>query len=305
LRDAGGASLRLVSELSGTIARDRELAKSVFEPGTYVADGSFVFVRNPSLDELARSRRLMVAEIGPDVAYLEVLARVCARNPMAWWLIMRAADDSRDGAEPVGFCGYLPLNADGFAALKAGALRARDPDLSLIAPRGEDPVALYLWAIVAHGLSDIAGKLVGHAIGLDLYESLPMFGTIGTEAGLAALRRSSKSASDAAALKIGSIFEIKLPQKHIEHQRTMRVWEGRHVISSNAFTLSDFTCPDQVGGNNSMGAHSDFMHFQSPPDDAQLAGRVRCVRSDLPQIESRTDLHNSVAQPFKILGRTG
>jgi hypothetical protein len=73
---------------------------------------------------------------------------------------------------------------------------------------------------------------VGHAIGLDLYETLPMFGRVGTEAGLAALRRSSKSASDAAALSIGSIFEIKLPPKHLAHQREMRVWEGGAQLDS-------------------------------------------------------------------------
>jgi glyoxylase I family protein len=205
-----------------------QVANKTFEPGTYVEDGSFVFVRNPSPEELAASHQLMVTEIGSNVASPDVLEKVCDRNPMAWWLLFRSTDESRTNAEPVGFCGYLPLNADGFAALKAGTLKARDPDLTLIAPHGEDPVALYLWAIVAHGLSDIAGKLVGHAIGLDLYESLPMFGTIGTEAGLAALRRSSKSANDAAALEIGSVFAIKLPPKHLEHQRKMKVWEGKH-----------------------------------------------------------------------------
>jgi hypothetical protein len=225
-RVPGLASLRPIANGLQTVAVARTAVKKSFEPGTYAADGTFVFVRNPSPEELAASRRLMVAEIGPEVASLDVLQTVCDLNPMAWWLICRAGDESRAASEVVGFCGYLPLNVAGLVALKAGTLKGRDPDMALIAPQGEDPAALYLWAIVAHGLSDIAGKLIGHAIGLDLYESLPMFGTIGTEAGLAALRRSSKSASDAAALNIGSIFEIKLPPKHIAHQREMRVWEG-------------------------------------------------------------------------------
>jgi predicted GNAT family N-acyltransferase len=207
------------------LARPKTVEKA-FEPGTYTADGGFVFVCHPSPDMLAASYHLLLAELGTEVAPFSVVRSVYAHNPLSWWLICRAADESRADAQSAGFCAYLPLNAQGFAALKRGAINARDPDLHLLAPEGEDPVALYLWAIVAHGLSDIGGKLIGHAIGLDLYESLPMFGTIGTEAGLAALRRSSKSAVDAAALKIGSPFEIKLPQKHVEHQRGLRVWEG-------------------------------------------------------------------------------
>jgi hypothetical protein len=196
------------------------------EPGTYAADGSFVFVRHPSSAELAASHRQLIAEIGPNVVTLDRLREVFAHNPLSWWILFRAADETRVGAEAIGFCGYLPLNEAGFAALNARTFTPRDPDLAHIVPRGEDPVALYLWGIVAHGLSDIAGKLVGHAIGLDLYETLPMFGTIGTEAGLAALRRSTKSASDAAALILGGIFEIKLPPRHLAHQREMRVWES-------------------------------------------------------------------------------
>ena len=227
-------SLRPVSGTPDTgFARPKTVRKP-FEPGTYTADGSFVFVCNPSPDALAASYHLLLAELGNDVAPFAVVRSVYAHNPLSWWLICRAADDSRVEAEAEGFCAYLPLNAQGFAALKRGGINARDPDLRMLARDGEDPAALYLWAIVAHGLSDIGGKLIGHAIGLDLYESLPMFGTIGTEAGLAALRRSSKSAVDAAALKIGSPFEIRLPQKHIEHQRGLRVWVGESEGKRNS-----------------------------------------------------------------------
>jgi hypothetical protein len=169
---------------------------------------------------------MLVAEIGGNLAPLSVVQSVYDHNPMTWWTIHQAANASRINATAVGFCAYLPLTEQGLVGLKAGTLDTRDPDLDLLAPAGDDPAALYLWAIVAHGLSDIAGKLIGHGIGLDLYESLPMFGTIATEAGLEALRRSSKSATAAAELRIGAPFEIKLPAKHIAHQRAMEVYEA-------------------------------------------------------------------------------
>lgn len=176
--------------------------------------------------ELRDSYQMLVAEIGGNLAPLSVVRSVYDHNPISWWTIHQSPTASRAGAAAVGLCAYLPLTEDGLMALRAGTLDTRDPDLGLLAPRGEDPAALYLWAIVAHGLSDIGGKLVAHGIGLDLYEALPMFGTIGTEAGLAALRRSSKSATAAAELKLGGHFEIKLPPKHIEHQRAMEIFEG-------------------------------------------------------------------------------
>ena len=227
VRSNGGVewSMREKTGKSGTCGRLSKSGRRFFEPGAYAPDGRFVFVRNPATEELIASYGLLAHALGP-IAPMPVAISVYDRNPLAWWVLWRAADEARIAPRLVGVATYLPLNTDGLAALRNGAFNARDPDLCHVAAADEHPAALYLWGIVAHGLSDIAGKLVGHAIGLDLYETLPMIGTIGTEEGLAALRRSTKSASDAAELKIGSTFEIKLPPKHLAHQGEMEVWEG-------------------------------------------------------------------------------
>jgi len=231
-KDSIGAAVRATFEsagISGTRDPFGKSGRKFRSPGTYStgddADGRFVFVQNPSPAELLKSYNWLARELG-DVAPFEVVASVYAHNPLSWWVLWRSSDETRAAPEMAGLAAYVPLNARGLAALRRGEFRPRDPDLGCVARAGEDPAALYLWGLVAHGLSDLAGKLVGHAIGLDVYEHLPMIGTIGTQEGLDALRRSTKSASDAAALKIGSIFEIRLPPKHIQHQREMRVWEG-------------------------------------------------------------------------------
>jgi len=202
-----------------------KIGKRFFEPGTYARDGSFVFVRNPTEQELVDTYAMLAQTLG-SIAPLAVAKSVYARNPWSWWVLWRAEDRSRRGARIAGVLTYVPLNETGLAAVRLGRFQGRDPDLAFVAAHDEEPAGLYLWAIVAQGLSDLAGKLFGHAIGLDLYETLPVIGTIGSEEGLAALRRSSKSATDAAKLTIGSTFEIKLPPKHIAHQREMPVWEG-------------------------------------------------------------------------------
>jgi len=211
-----------------------KIGKRFFEPGTYARDGSFVFVRNPTEQELTETHAMLDEAIGP-IAPLAVVKSVYTRNPLSWWVLWRAEDRSRRTPRIAGVAAYVPLNEPGLAALRAGRFNGRDPDFACVAARNEEPAALYLWGLVAHGLSDLAGKLVGHVIGLDLYETLPMIGTIATEEGLAALRRSTKSALDAEKLVIGSTFEIKLPPKHIAHQRAMPGWEGEQVTAGGRF----------------------------------------------------------------------
>jgi hypothetical protein len=199
--------------------------RKYFEPGAFGPDGGFFFVRNPTGTDLITSYGLLVREVG-NVAPFSVVTSVYDANALAWWVLWRSSDEARRDPRMAGLAAYVPLNARGLSALRSGAFNARHPDLGFVSHPDENPVGLYLWGVVAHGLSDLIGKLVGHAIGLDVYEQLPMIGTIGTQQGLDALRRSTKSAIDASALNIGSTFEIRLPPKHIAHQREMRVWEG-------------------------------------------------------------------------------
>jgi hypothetical protein len=236
----GASPLQLFESPQGLGTSDflAKARRKFLEPGAYARDGSFVYAKNPGTEELLKSYAVLAGEIA-GVAPFAVVQAVYAHNPLAWWVLWRCADPARRNPQMAGLAAYVPLNDDGCEALRRGAFNARDPDLRFVAAEGEDPAALYLWGIVAHGLSDLAGKLVGHAIGLNVYENLPMIGTIGTEEGLAALRRSSKSASDAAALTIGSTFEIRLPPKHIAHQREMRVWEGGDGGAASAATRTE------------------------------------------------------------------
>lgn len=80
-----------------------------------------------------------------EIANIESVRRIWEKNPGAFW---------RFGTEqcerPGAFC-YLPLNAQGAAAMVAGTLDGLDPDPALIAPQGEDPVAIYFWLTITPG----------------------------------------------------------------------------------------------------------------------------------------------------------
>jgi len=248
-------------------------SRKAFEPGAYAPDGGFVFVTNPPSADLGPTYDMAVHEIG-EVAPLPVVQSVYAHNRCAWWVIHRSSDERRIDAGVAGFCAFLPLNAAGLAALKDGTLDPLDPDLALLAPEGEDPAALYLWATVAPGLWDFSGKLIAHAIGLDLYERLPMYGRIGTPAGLEALKRSSKVAPGCE-LRIGASFEIRLTPKHIEAQRALRIYGGRRlqerrVLSSRFQTLVAAT-PDHLAKVFAIRA-AVYMSEQECPYDEEYDG---------------------------------
>lgn len=229
---------------------------------------------NPPSADLFQTYEMALREIGPDVAPMPVLQAVYAHNRHAWWAIWKSADERRRDPELAGFCAFLPLNAPGLAALKNGTLDPRDPDLALLAREGQDAAALYLWAIVAHGLWDISGKLIAHAIGLDIYERTPIFGRIATEAGLKALQRSSRCAPGCE-MRIGAPFEIRMPPQQVEAQRALCIHEGRRpderrVLSSRFETLVAAT-PDHLAKVFAIRA-AVFMSEQKCPYDEEYDG---------------------------------
>ena len=193
----------------------------VYEPGVQVPGTGFIFVKNPTSADLLTIYEMIIREIGPDVAPFGVVKSVYSYNPTSFWGIYRSPDDQRRMPKLLGFISYMPLNVFGVAALKANSFDARDPDLSFIARKGEEPTALYLWAIVAHGLKTLAGQLVAHALGTDLFERLPVFATVSTSSALRAVQQSSHvSRGDAA--QMGSLIDIKLSDKHKADLRALR-----------------------------------------------------------------------------------
>lgn len=251
-----------------------------FEPGIRSADGTFVFTKNPSADDLPGIYEMLIKEIGPNVAPFDVVKSVYGANPISFWGLYRSADEQRRFPRLVGFVAYLPLNAAGKAALEAKTLDGRTPDLSLLARPGEDPEILYLWAIVTPGLGNIAFALNARAIGPDLFERTPIIGWISTQSALDSVKRSSKTKEYADAT-IGSTFAITFPEKYRTEMRAMTIIEGTRprrkaprpqmetVLVSNpdhmakvmairaAVFMTEQNCPyeEEFDGNDYAGAH--------------------------------------------------
>lgn len=203
----------------------KDVGKAAFEPGVYSPDGTFVFIKHPPAEDLRQLHEIALAEIGPNVAPLEVIKSVDDTSPLALWGLYRSNDEQRLDARMIGFIAYLPLSEEGNAALRAHKVDGTKPDLALLAKHGEDPTVLYLWAIATPGLGNLAFMLNGRAIGPDLFEKLPIIGWISTQSALDSVKRSSKTKEYADA-KIGSTFEIKFPKEYRSEMRALKIIEG-------------------------------------------------------------------------------
>jgi predicted GNAT family N-acyltransferase len=99
-------------------------------------------------------------------------------NPDTFWGIYAGSDESL-----VGFYSFLLLNMDGVLTLLAGDLDPTKPRVEFIADAGERPAAVYIWAVVARGLTKASGPLIIQAM-TSLYWGLPIYATAGTQPGL-------------------------------------------------------------------------------------------------------------------------
>ena len=203
----------------------RNTGVPAFEPGIVCPDGTFVFIKRPTPDDMQQVYALLLKEIGENVAPFDVVMSVYDVSPMSFWALYRSANPRRENPHLVGFIAYLPLNEAGNAALRAKKIDGRHPDLSLLAKQGEDPKVLYLWAIVTPGLGNLAFALNCRAIGADLFEKLQVIGWISTQSALDSVKRSSHTRDDASAT-IGSTFEVKFLPEHRAEMRSLKVIEG-------------------------------------------------------------------------------
>jgi hypothetical protein len=211
------------------IPQDKRAA--LFEPGYCDREGLFTFVKNPPPEDLDAIYALSLQKIGFKLAPIETVRLVYTHNPMSVWGVYRSTHPDRRDARLAGYSSYLPLNEQGHQALKAGTLDPLAPVLAQLAPTEEDPVALYMWAIVAPRMADLAGALIAYAIGLELYDRLPLYATISTEGGLKSLQKSRRSPlADTA--KVGTFFEVKGFEEDRRRLFALDILPGRAVPST-------------------------------------------------------------------------
>jgi hypothetical protein len=172
--------------------------------------GGKVWVRPPAPTEIRGLHGLLLKEISPQAGTPETMMRVFAHNRDSFWLIEHLAPD-RETPNTIGFYAFLPLTAVGHTTLKDHTLDTFDPPLSALVPFGERPVALYLWAIVAHRLTRILHPVIGRAMGLR-YSGVPLYARVTTTAGLKSGQvAGSTPTSGGPRFGMGSLIKVPTP----------------------------------------------------------------------------------------------
>lgn len=175
-------------------------------------EGGCVWVRPPESSEIRRLHRLLHAEISPQAGTLETMTRVFAHNSDSIWLIEHLPPES-ETPKAIGFYAFLPLTTEGHAALKAHTLDTADPPLSALAPFGEAPAAVYIWAIVARRLTRRLDPVIARAMGLR-YAGAPLYARVTTADGLrSGVGAGSSAVSGETNIGMGSLILVPSPNR--------------------------------------------------------------------------------------------
>jgi hypothetical protein len=158
------------------------------EPRFQLPDGSIIFVRQPSDEEIEHLYTLSKTEISESVAPIELVKAVYNRNHDSFWGVYYAKDNLPESVRFVGYYAFLHLNDLGRQALEAGKFSALRPELEQLVVEGERPVVVYIWAIVAKKVARIATPLVAKALGKDRYGGVPIYTSAATMGGLSTIK---------------------------------------------------------------------------------------------------------------------
>lgn len=187
----------------------KELRERVWGAGESVdhPEGGEVWLRPPEPCEIPLLHRLLHTEVSAQAGTPETMAAVFAHNRDSFWAVEHLPPNGAR-ARIVGFYSFLLLNAAGFAALQSNTLNRAAPQLHHLAPSGEAPAAIYIWAIVARRLTRRLMPSLARAMGL-LYADAPIFAFVVTEEG----RKASVGAGFAAAgerdrIEVGSFIQL-------------------------------------------------------------------------------------------------
>ena len=165
-------------------------------------DGKNLMVRQLKVGELESVYALSKEHLKAGMASIAAARTVLEYNCDAIWGVYHVSDSCESLA---GFLSFLMLNEEGAARLRRDQLDVLNPDTKFLVPTGQRPALIYVWLIVARGLSGVAVPLTTHAMG-SLYAGLPLYGTAATEAGARAFRNFGFHPIHANRPDVGNLF---------------------------------------------------------------------------------------------------
>lgn len=211
------------------------------------------------IDELGA---LTYSRISKEAATPDVFRRIRDHHPEALWGLFERKDAEH---RLIGYHAQLMLNADGHQALLHRAMNRKDPDPSYLCNPGEDPAAVYLWAVVAE--KKLETFRTGLKQSLAHYAGLPHYATLATEGGRKVGRLIGLRPVTPEDDRIGGLFIFKpgaahqLPRNASSHIRVTTVTTAEQLEQVRAIRAAVFIgeqrCPyaEEFDGNDFCATH--------------------------------------------------
>ncbi|MFP3944436.1 MAG: hypothetical protein ACLFWF_11115 [Alphaproteobacteria bacterium] len=144
-----------------------------------------ISVRRARVADVTPLLRRAQREIGGGLAARRHICRMIAHNGECIWAVERRGP-GRSG-RLAGFHAFLPLSAEGEAALLCARFAFLRPDLRHVAGAGEPPSALYWWASLGPGTTATAITLIMKRLQAPRYRRLDIYSRPATRHGARAL----------------------------------------------------------------------------------------------------------------------
>ncbi len=190
-------------------------------PSARLPDGGIIFVRHPSDQEISNLYALGVTEISDNVAPLSLVEAVYKHNRDSFWgVYYNKSDAPEEKPSFIGYYGFLHLNAAGQISLEDGSFDALHPGFDQLAPEGERPAVIYVWAIVAKKVARLATPLIAKALGKDRYGGVPIYAKAGTLGGLSTIRGYGFVGARPSEKGLGDLFRL---DPEVSEAATVRV----------------------------------------------------------------------------------
>lgn len=142
-----------------------------------------LYVSRLPADRMDELLALTAAYIPGSTAQEPALRGVHRRNSDSFWGAF--ARQPGGSLKLAGYQACLFLNKAGERALIDGTLDTKNPQEFYLTAKGERPAAIYIWCVVAPGLSKVAGPTIIMQMA-ELHKRLPVYAIVVTEAGLKA-----------------------------------------------------------------------------------------------------------------------
>jgi hypothetical protein len=178
------------------------------EPRFQLPDGSVIFVRQPSDEEIDHLYELSKTEISDSVAPLDLVKDVYKHNSDSIWGVYYTKANSPENVRFIGYYAFLHLNDVGRLALEKGTFDPVAPKLEQLVREGQRPIVVYIWAIVAKKVARVATPLVAKALGKDRYGGVPIYTSAATLGGLNTIKSYGFVNVQPSKMGLGDLFRL-------------------------------------------------------------------------------------------------